>query len=192
MFAMASAWLITLGGTTALGTLASSSFTGSQNKHDLGVLPQHGIVVLSGLYTVVAVIWAASEHIFRALGREGYVTVEAAKSSLDALLNYLFIFKAGLGLSGAPIVTGISYWCSFLLLIVYVMFSVIMEADQIIYTIPFGLGVVTSVRAGNLLGAQENTPGRLSCVLRRRFVRDPTGGHPHGIDEHQENIRTYI
>ena len=33
--------------------------------------------------------------------------------------------------------------------------SVIMTADQIIYTIPFGLGVATSSRIGNLLGAQR-------------------------------------
>ncbi|RYP33582.1 hypothetical protein DL767_004697 [Monosporascus sp. MG133] len=78
MFAMASAWLIALGGTTALDTLVSSSFTGPQNKHDLGVFLQRGIVVLSGLCAVVAVIWAASEHIFRALG-QGYVTMESAE-----------------------------------------------------------------------------------------------------------------
>lgn len=34
--------------------------------------------------------------------------------------------------------------------------SVIMTADQIIYTVPFGLGVTTSARIGNLLGAQRS------------------------------------
>src|SRR5262245_3947708 len=47
MFAMSTAWLIGLGGTTALDTLASSSYTGSTNKHDLGILMQRGIVVLT-------------------------------------------------------------------------------------------------------------------------------------------------
>ncbi len=160
MFAMASAWLIALGGTTALDTLASSSFTGSQNKHDLGVLLQRGIGVLTILYAVVAVIWGFSEHIFRALGQEEYICVESAKflqllipgglgyvwfecmkkflqaqeiyqpgtyvllitSPLNALLNYLLIYPAGLGLFGAPIATGISYWCSFLLLVAYAAF----------------------------------------------------------------------
>lgn len=47
MFAMSTAWLIALGGTTALDTLASSSFTASTNKQDLGILLQRGIVVLT-------------------------------------------------------------------------------------------------------------------------------------------------
>jgi MATE family multidrug resistance protein len=78
MFAMATAWLIALGGTTALDTLASSSYTGSANKHDLGILLQRGLVVLSGFYAVVAVVWAFSEPLFRALVREEYICVQSA------------------------------------------------------------------------------------------------------------------
>lgn len=78
MFAMSTAWLIALGGTTALDTLASSSFTGSSNKHDLGILLQRGLFVLTLFYVVVAVIWAFSEHIFRALGQEEYICVQSA------------------------------------------------------------------------------------------------------------------
>lgn len=78
MFAMSTAWLIALGGTTALDTLASSSFTGSSNKHDLGVLLQRGLFVLTLFYAVVAVIWSFSEHIFRALGQEEYICVQSA------------------------------------------------------------------------------------------------------------------
>ncbi|KAI1498086.1 MATE efflux family protein [Biscogniauxia marginata] len=251
MFAMATAWLVALGGTTALDTLASSSFTGSQNKHDLGVLLQRGILVLTFLYAIVAVIWGFSEPIFRALGQEeficvqsskflhilipgglGYVWFEAMKkylqaqeiyrpgtyvlvitSPLNAFLNWLFVHKLGIGLYGAPIATGISYWISFLLLVAYAAFvrghecwgglaprralshlwpftrlallgfvhvgtewwafeivalaagrlgtiplaaqSVIMTADQVINTVPFGLGVAASARIGNLLGAQK-------------------------------------
>ncbi|OTA70707.1 MATE efflux family protein [Hypoxylon sp. EC38] len=251
MFAMSTGWLIAMGGTTALDTLASTSFTGSQDKHDLGVLLQRGIVVLSLFYAVVAVIWAFSEPLFRALGQEEFICVEGSKflhilipgglgyvwfesmkkylqaqeiyqpgtyvllitSPLNALLNYLFIHQFGLGLYGAPFATGISYWASFLLLVAYAAFvrghecwgglaprralsnlwpfvrlaalgvihvgtewwafeivalaagrlgtitlaaqSVIMTADQIINTIPFGLGVAASARIGNLLGAQK-------------------------------------
>ncbi|KAK0728722.1 MATE efflux family protein [Lasiosphaeria miniovina] len=251
MFAMSTAWLIALGGTTALDTLASSSFTGSTNKHDLGILLQRGLIVLSAFYAVVAVIWAFSEHVFRALGQEEYICVQSAQflrylipgglgyvwfecmkkylqaqeiyrpgtyvllitSPLNAFLNWLFIHKLGLGLYGAPIATGIAYWCSFLLLVAYVVFvrgsecwggfaprravahvwsfarlallgivhvgtewwafeivalaagrlgtialaaqSVIMTADQIINTIPFGLGVAASSRLGNLLGGRK-------------------------------------
>lgn len=134
-------------------------------------------------------------------------------SPMNAGLNYLFIHTFGLGLYGAPLATGISYWVSFLLLVAYAVFvrgkecwgglelrkairnigpfsklallgvvhvgtewwafeivalaagrlgtiplaaqSVIMTADQIINTIPFGLGVAASARLGNLLGAQR-------------------------------------
>ncbi|KAI0141685.1 mate efflux family protein [Xylariaceae sp. FL1272] len=252
MFAMATAWLVALGGTTALDTLASSSFTGSQDRHDLGVLLQRGIIVLTLLYAVVAVIWGVSEPLFRALGQEeficvqssrflqllipgglGYVWFEAMKkylqaqgifrpgtyvllitSPLNALLNWLFVHKFEAGLYGAPIATGISYWASLFLLVAYAALvrghecwgglalkramshlwpftrlallgvvhvgtewwafeivalaagrlgtialaaqSVIMTADQIINTIPFGLGVAASSRIGNLLGAQRS------------------------------------
>ncbi|KAI0394111.1 mate efflux family protein [Xylariaceae sp. FL0594] len=251
MFAMATAWLIALGGTTALDTLASSSFTASQDRRDLGILLQRGIFVLTLLYIPVTIVWGFSEPIFRALGQEeficvqssrflqvlipgglGYIWFEAMKkylqaqeiwrpgtyvllitSPLNALLNWLFVYKFGIGLYGAPIATGISYWVSFLLLVAYAAFvrghecwggleprraiahiwpftrmallgvvhvgtewwafeivalaagrlgtiplaaqSVIMTADQVINTIPFGLGVAASARIGNLLGAQK-------------------------------------
>jgi len=117
-----------------------------------------------------------------------------------------------MGLLGAPIATGISYWLSFLLLLAYARFvagwecwggwskksvynmgtfarlaslgvvhvgtewwafeivaivagqlgtidlaaqSVIMTTDQVMNTIPFGVGVATSARVGNLLGARN-------------------------------------
>ncbi|KAH6900598.1 mate-domain-containing protein [Thelonectria olida] len=258
MFAMATAWLIALGGTTALDTLASSSFTGSKDKGNLGILLQRGIFVLTGFYAVAAVIWAFSEHIFRALGQEEFICVQSSRflqvlapgglgyvwfecmkkflqaqgiyqagtyallitSPLNAVLNYLFVYTLGLGLYGAPLATGISYWLSFLILVLYAAFikgkecwggfaprralthlgpfarlaflgvihvgtewwafeivalaagrlgtiplaaqSVVMTADQIINTIPFGVGVAASARLGNLLGAQDPEGARRS------------------------------
>jgi MATE family multidrug resistance protein len=134
-------------------------------------------------------------------------------SPLNAVLNWLFIYKLDMGLYGAPIATGIAYWVSFLLLVAYAALvkgsecwggisprravahvwpfarlaflgvihvgtewwafeivalaagrlgtiplaaqSVIMTADQVINTIPFGLGVAASARLGNLLGARR-------------------------------------
>lgn len=133
-------------------------------------------------------------------------------SPLNAGLNYLFIYTFKMGLIGAPIATGISYWISFLLLVAYAIFirgweswggwsrkclrnmgtfsrlallgffhvgtewwafeivalvagrlgtiplaaqSVIMTSDQVMNTIPFGVGVATSARVGNLLGARN-------------------------------------
>lgn len=139
-------------------------------------------------------------------------------SPLNALLNYLFIHTFRLGLYGAPLATGLSYWLSFLLLVCYAVFvrghecwgglaprlalrhlapfsrlailgvvhvgtewwafeivalaagrlgtiplaaqSVIMTADQIINTVPFGLGVAASARLGNLLGARRPADAR--------------------------------
>lgn len=70
MFALVTGWMIALGGTTALDTLASSTFTGSGNKHDLGVLLQRAFLVLGVFYIPVAVIWACSNPIFQALGQD--------------------------------------------------------------------------------------------------------------------------
>lgn len=135
-------------------------------------------------------------------------------SPINAGLNYLFIYTFKIGLLGAPIATGISYWLSFILLLLYTRFiagsrcwggwsrkclslkpmgmfarlavlgvvhigtewwafeivaivagqlgtiplasqSVIMTTDQVMNTIPFGVGVATSARVGNLLGARS-------------------------------------
>lgn len=136
-------------------------------------------------------------------------------SPLNALLNYLFVYTFKIGLLGAPIATGISYWLSFLLLVAYARFvagwecwggwskrclrvrkmwtfarlaflgvihvgtewwafeivaivagqlgtidlasqSVIMTTDQVMNTIPFGIGVATSARVGNMLGSRNS------------------------------------
>lgn len=79
MFAMASAWLIGMGGTTAIDTLASASFTGSKNKHDLGIILQRAFVVLTTFYVPVAVLWLCSEPVFKALGQEDYIARDSAK-----------------------------------------------------------------------------------------------------------------
>jgi len=151
-------------------------------------------------------------------------------SPINAGLNYLFCYTFGMGLVGAPLATSISYWLSFILLVLYARFiagsecwggwsrsaltnigtfsrlafmgiihvgtewwafeivalaagrlgtiplaaqSVIMTADQVLNTIPFGVGVAASTRVGNLLGARKargaaraaNTAAVLSMVL---------------------------
>jgi len=250
MFAMCSGWLIGMGGSTALDTLASSTFTGSKNKTDLGILLQRGFVVLGLFYVPVAVLWTVSEHLFRALGQSeqlskdsakfltclipgglGYICFETMKkylqaqeimrpgtyvllitSPISAALNYLFIYTFGWGIFSAPFATGIGYWLSFLGLVLYARFvaggecwggwsrkclqnigtfaklailgvvhvgtewwafeivalaagrlgevdlasqSVIMTADQVMNTIPFGIGVAASSRVGNMLGLRN-------------------------------------
>jgi MATE family multidrug resistance protein len=268
VWAMCTAWLIGMGGTTAIDTLASASFTGSKNKHDLGIILQRAFVVLSLFYIPVAVLWLFAGPIFRALGQEEFIAREGAKflqvllpgglgyiyfeclkkylqaqeimrpgtyvllitSPINAGLNFLFIYTFEMGLLGAPLATGISYWLSFLLLLAYTRYvsgwecwggwdkkclqnigtfariaalgvvhvgtewwafeivaiaagnlgslslaaqSCIMTADQVLNTIPFGLGVSASARVGNLLGSRNpvgakraaNTAALLSMFL---------------------------
>lgn len=268
VWAMCTAWLIGMGGTTAIDTLASASFTGGKSKHDLGIILQRALVVLTLFYVPVAVLWLLAGPIFRALGQDefiardgarflqvllpgglGYICFECLKkylqaqgimrpgtyvllitSPLNAGLNFLFIYTFGMGLLGAPLATGISYWLSFLLLLAYTRFvngwecwggwnrkslenvgtfariaalgvvhvgtewwafeivaiaagnlgslslaaqSCIMTADQVLNTIPFGLGVSASARVGNLLGSRDpkgarraaNTAAWLSMFL---------------------------
>lgn len=103
MFAMATAWLIALGGSTALDTLGSSSFTGSKDRHDLGIMLQRAFIILGLFYIPVIVLWTVSEPLFRALGQSeqlsrdsqrflcclipgglGYIYFEAMKKYLQA------------------------------------------------------------------------------------------------------------
>ena len=79
MFAMSTAWLIALGGTTAIDTLASASFTASKDKRDLGIILQRAIVVLSLFYVPVAILWIFSEPVFKLLGQEEYLARDAAR-----------------------------------------------------------------------------------------------------------------
>lgn len=79
MFAMATGWLVALGGTTAIDTLASASFTGSKNRHDLGIILQRAFVVLLLFYAPIAILWICSAPLFRALGQEEYIARDSAK-----------------------------------------------------------------------------------------------------------------
>lgn len=90
MFAMITAWIIALGGTTAVDTLASSSFTGSSNAHDLGILLQRGFFVLGLFYIPVAILWACSEPVFLFLGQHPALSRDSAR-----FLTYLI--PGGLG-----------------------------------------------------------------------------------------------
>ena len=265
MFALATAWLVALGGSTALDTLGSAAFTGSSNPHELGILLQRTLIVLTALYIPIAILWTFSRPVFLLLGQDaeisyqssrflqhlipgglGYIFFETMKKYLQAQgimrpgtyvllvtspvnIGLNILFTQHFGLIGASVATGISYWLSLLLLVIYARHaclkswggfsiqafqnitptlrlallgiihvgseywafeivalvagqlgtlsleaqSVIMTADQIINTIPFGVGIVTSARVGNLLGSRSaigarrtaNTGVCLSMVL---------------------------
>ncbi|KAJ5678124.1 transporter [Penicillium maclennaniae] len=189
MFALVTGWMIALGGTTAMDTLASSTFTGIAITQPTGIMR-------AGTYVLLIT------------------------SPLNAGLCYLFCYTLDIGLLGAPLAANISYWTSFIMLVLYAKFvagsecwggwtraaltnlwtfarlailgilhvgtewwafeivalvagrlgttslasqSVIMTADQIMNTIPFGLGVATSSRVGNLLGARKSKGASLAA-----------------------------
>lgn len=79
MFAMCTGWLIALGGSTALDTLCSSSFTGSKNPHDLGIILQRAFIVLGLFYLPVAVLWFCSEPVFILLGQDAQLSRDSAR-----------------------------------------------------------------------------------------------------------------
>ena len=79
MFAMSTGWLIALGGTTALDTLCSSSFTGSKNPHDLGIILQRAFIILGLFYLPVAVLWFCSEPVFKLLGQDAQLSRDSAR-----------------------------------------------------------------------------------------------------------------
>lgn len=160
MFAMSTGWLIALGGTTALDTLCSTSYTGSSNPHELGILLQRALLVLAAMYAPVCILWWFAEPVFLALGQGaelsrdsamflralipgglGYIYFEAGKKFLQAqglmragtyvllitaplslLLNWVCVYKLEVGLLGAPVATGITYWASAAGLLVYAKF----------------------------------------------------------------------
>ncbi|OJJ78908.1 uncharacterized protein ASPGLDRAFT_70493 [Aspergillus glaucus CBS 516.65] len=93
-------------------------------------------------------------------------------SPLNAGLNYLFCITLQLGLWGAPLATSLSYWLCSLSMVLYTnlgLFTrlailgiihvgaecIIMSVDQVLNTIPFGIGVAAFTRLGNLLGARD-------------------------------------
>lgn len=107
MFAMASGWLIALGGTTAIDTLASASFTGSKDKHDLGIILQRAFFVLGLLYIPVAILWLCSKPVFMALGQDERLSEDSSKFlSVLALggLGYIYFecLKKYLQAQGKP------------------------------------------------------------------------------------------
>ena len=79
MFAMSTAWLIALGGSTALDTLASSTFTGSKNPHDLGILLQRSFLILGLFYIPVCVLWIFSEPVFLLLDQDAQISRDSAR-----------------------------------------------------------------------------------------------------------------
>lgn len=79
MFAMVTGCIIALGGTTALDTLCSSSFTGCNDPFNLGVLLQKSFLVLGVFYIPIAIVFIFSEPLFLALGQDPRISHDSAR-----------------------------------------------------------------------------------------------------------------
>ena len=93
MFAMCSGWLIALGGTTAIDTLASATFTGSKDPHDLGIILQRAFVVLTLFFVPIAILWACAEPFFLALGQNPALSYDSARflwCLMPGALGYIY------------------------------------------------------------------------------------------------------
>ena len=116
MFAMCTAWLIALGGTTALDTLCSSSFTGSQDPHDLGVLLQRAFLILGAFYIPVIILWIFAEPLFLALGQSAQLSYDSARflwCLIPGGLGYIYFecMKKYLQAQGTHLTTSVSGPC---------------------------------------------------------------------------------
>ncbi|KAI8146084.1 mate-domain-containing protein [Fennellomyces sp. T-0311] len=70
MFAMVTGWVLALGGSTALDTLCSQSWTASDNPHEVGILLQRAYLVLLLLFVPIAALWIFVEPVLLSLGQE--------------------------------------------------------------------------------------------------------------------------
>lgn len=70
MLAMATTWLLGLGGTTAIDTLESASFSASNDKTKVGLILQRAAIVPGVMYIPFAVLWFYSAGFLRLLKRE--------------------------------------------------------------------------------------------------------------------------
>lgn len=114
MFAMVTAWVMALGGSTALGilnfglkssqkrkvnsshvlnsldTLCSQAWTGSDNPHDIGILLQRAYILLGLMFIPIAALWWNVEQVLLYLGQEPELSRMAA-----LFLRYLLIGAPG-------------------------------------------------------------------------------------------------
>ena len=79
MFAMVTGWMIAIGGSTAVDTLGSATFTGSNDKTDLGVILQRSYIVLGLFYIPVLIVWIFAEPLFLALGQDPRISHDSAR-----------------------------------------------------------------------------------------------------------------
>ncbi|EJU02482.1 MOP flippase [Dacryopinax primogenitus] len=261
MLAMVTGWCVALGGTTALDTLGSQSFTGSKDPSDLSIHLQRCVLLLYLLLIPVLLLWYFVQPVLLFLGQEvklssdvqaflrvliagapGYIGFESVKkylqcqgimhastvvlliiSPVNVALNIYLVHYTSLGFLGSPLAVSFTYWLTFFGLVLFCMFSrahrnncawagfqprrvlqlhpsweflqlalpgilmvgtewwafeivaiaagmlgarplaaqsVIMTTDQVLNTVPFGIGVAASTRIGNLIGSRSASGAR--------------------------------
>lgn len=70
MFAAITGWSLSIGMSSCLDTLCSSSFTGSKDLHVVGLHTQRGILVSLTMFLPISVVWWNSESLMLLLGQD--------------------------------------------------------------------------------------------------------------------------
>ncbi|KAI9291801.1 MATE efflux family protein [Neoconidiobolus thromboides FSU 785] len=70
MFAAITGWSLSIGMATALDTLCSQAFTGSNNPHAVGLHLQRGILVSLTMFIPISFVWLNSEKLMLLIGQD--------------------------------------------------------------------------------------------------------------------------
>lgn len=111
MFSTCTGWLIGMGGSTALDTLASTAYTGSAKAYT-GILLQRAVLVLTLFYLPVSLVWVFSEHLFLALGQNVALSHDAAEFLtylIPGALGYIYLEIMKKYLQAQGIVNAVTY-----------------------------------------------------------------------------------
>ncbi|KAJ1905216.1 ethionine resistance protein, partial [Tieghemiomyces parasiticus] len=73
MLASVTGWAVGIGLVTALDTLCSQSFTGSQDVHAVGTYLQRGIIIITACHVPIVAIWWHSEALLLLLNQDPVV-----------------------------------------------------------------------------------------------------------------------
>lgn len=76
---MVTGWCVALGGTTAVDTLASASYTSSAPKTDTGLILQRCIVALSLLFLPAGVLWWFIKPVLLLLGQDELLAIDCQR-----------------------------------------------------------------------------------------------------------------
>ncbi|GFP84707.1 mate efflux family protein dtx1 [Phtheirospermum japonicum] len=145
-FASVTGFSVLLGMGSALETLCGQAY-GAKKPHMLGVYTQRAILVLMALSIGLAVIWYHTAFILLSLGQDKDISDGAGEfnrwmtpglfafgilqclvrflmaQKIHILVCWVLVCRLELGIKGAALANGISYWINVLLFAFYIKFS---------------------------------------------------------------------